>query len=269
MTIDWKLAGMPRCWSLPVRSDLSCELTSAPSTATPVTAPISRLVLLVADAAMPERSGGTAVRTEEVIGTTVIPMPRPVRASAAASGRYRGCGLRLKLVSGRRAEDQAARGDQDPEIDHALPAADQDRGGDHQHRHRQEHPGDTVTGIADHLRQVQRGKEEDREGREVGAERDDIGGGSFRARRRSHAVQPGRLRGSTILDAVGKFRQSAFADGYLREHVSVLYRLGDQSERRCGGIARMGAENAVDQRNRRAEWPQGDEPSADPGPFAL
>ncbi len=86
MTIDWKLGGMPRCLSLPVRSDLSCALTSAPRTATPVTAPISRLVL-VADAAMPERSGGTTVRTDDVMGTTVMPMPSPVRASAAASGR--------------------------------------------------------------------------------------------------------------------------------------------------------------------------------------
>ena len=62
----------------------SCEYTSEPSTATPVTAPISRLVLL-ADAAMPERSGGTADSTEEVIGTTVVPMPMPASASATVS----------------------------------------------------------------------------------------------------------------------------------------------------------------------------------------
>ena len=49
-----------------------------------MTAPISRLVLL-ADAAMPDRSGGTADSTEEVIGTTVIPMPRPASASVTVS----------------------------------------------------------------------------------------------------------------------------------------------------------------------------------------
>ena len=86
MTIDWKLAGMPRCFSLLVRLDRSCALTSAPRIATPITAPISRLVL-VAEAAMPDRAGGTADRAAEVIGTTVAPMPRPVSARAAASGR--------------------------------------------------------------------------------------------------------------------------------------------------------------------------------------
>jgi len=55
------------------------------SIATAVTAPISRLVL-VADAAMPERSAGTAESTEEVTGTTVVPMPMPARESATISG---------------------------------------------------------------------------------------------------------------------------------------------------------------------------------------
>ena len=53
--------------------------------ATPVTAPISRLVL-VAEAAMPERSGGTADSTAEVIGTTVVPMPMPASPSAVIRG---------------------------------------------------------------------------------------------------------------------------------------------------------------------------------------
>ena len=45
-----------------VREALSCENTSAPRIATPVTAPISRLVL-VAEAAIPERSGTTTLST--------------------------------------------------------------------------------------------------------------------------------------------------------------------------------------------------------------
>src|SRR5215469_16118823 len=69
----------------------------APSIATPMTAPTSRLVF-VADAAMPERSGGTTASTDEVMGTTQEPMPMPVRASADASGRYDGLGLITALV---------------------------------------------------------------------------------------------------------------------------------------------------------------------------
>ena len=61
-------------------------MTRAPSTATPVTAPTSRLVL-VNEAAMPERSGGTADSAEDVMGTTVAPIPIPVSARAASSGR--------------------------------------------------------------------------------------------------------------------------------------------------------------------------------------
>src|ERR1700722_4599397 len=84
ITMDWKFAGMPRCLSWAIRLELSRELTSAPSTATPVTAPISRLVL-VAEAAIPDRSGGTADSADDVIGTTVAPMPIPVSPSAEAS----------------------------------------------------------------------------------------------------------------------------------------------------------------------------------------
>src|SRR6202042_324458 len=100
MTIDWKLAGMPRCFSLLVRLDRNCALTSAPRTATPITAPISRLVL-VAEAAMPDRAGGTADSASEGIGTTVAPIPRRVSARPAASGRYAGCGFRVRVVSSR------------------------------------------------------------------------------------------------------------------------------------------------------------------------
>ena len=67
-----------------VRLALTWEKTSAPRTATPVTAPISRLVL-AAEAAMPDRSGGTASSTAEVTGTTVMPMPMPASARARAS----------------------------------------------------------------------------------------------------------------------------------------------------------------------------------------
>ena len=56
-----------------------------------MTAPISRLVL-VADAAMPDRSAGTADSTEDVIGTTVVPVTSsvlnavpPERSGMAAS----------------------------------------------------------------------------------------------------------------------------------------------------------------------------------------
>src|SRR5690348_14393452 len=62
--------------------------------------PTSRLVLVV-DAAMPERSGGTAASTEDVIGTTQVPIPIPVSARAAASHRYGGLGLSTALVHNR------------------------------------------------------------------------------------------------------------------------------------------------------------------------
>ena len=66
--------------------DRSSALTTAPRMAMPVTAPNSRLVF-VADAAMPDRSAGTAPSTDEVTGTTQVPMPAPATPSAAASGR--------------------------------------------------------------------------------------------------------------------------------------------------------------------------------------
>ena len=115
-TMDWKLGGIPRRFSLLI-DQRSCALTSAPSTATPATAPISRLVL-AADAAMPERSGGTAPSTDEVIGTTVQPMPAPVRASAPASGTNDGCGLSTALVS----SSPAAKAKQPALIDQRSPA---------------------------------------------------------------------------------------------------------------------------------------------------
>ncbi len=60
-----------------------------PSTATPMTAPTSRLVL-VAEAAIPDRSGGTADSAAEVIGTTVL--PTPAEHTSATIGGPAGCG---------------------------------------------------------------------------------------------------------------------------------------------------------------------------------
>src|SRR5258708_29350536 len=98
MAIAWKVAGICRPFMLAVRLDRSWAFTSAPRIATPVTAPISRLVF-VADAAMPERSGGTALSAEEVTGTTVVPTPTPTRTRARASGAYEGFGLSVTVVS--------------------------------------------------------------------------------------------------------------------------------------------------------------------------
>jgi hypothetical protein len=77
--------GMPRWFICPTRLLRSWELTSEPSTATPVAAPTTRLVF-AAEAAMPDRSAGTADMTAEVIGTTVVPIPMPARPSVAMSG---------------------------------------------------------------------------------------------------------------------------------------------------------------------------------------
>ena len=54
--------------------------------ATPNTAPISLLVL-VAEAAIPERSGGTTVRGTEVTGTSSMPMPIPAMREHPAERR--------------------------------------------------------------------------------------------------------------------------------------------------------------------------------------
>ena len=89
MTWPWKLAGMPRWFSCVMRLACSCEYTSEPRIATPVTAPISRLVL-VAEAAMPDRSAGTAVSTDEVTGTTVVPMPMLARRARRPAARRTG-----------------------------------------------------------------------------------------------------------------------------------------------------------------------------------
>src|SRR5215469_5687613 len=80
------LCGKPSWCNLAMMFAESLADTSAPSTATPATAPTSRLVLVV-DAAMPDRSAGTADSAEDVAGTTVPPIPMPVSDKAAASAR--------------------------------------------------------------------------------------------------------------------------------------------------------------------------------------
>src|SRR5260370_5146705 len=78
--------------------DRNSALTTAPRMAMPVTAPNSRLVF-VADAAIPDRSAGTAPSTEEVTGTAQVPMPTPANPTAAASGREAGVGVVTTVVS--------------------------------------------------------------------------------------------------------------------------------------------------------------------------
>ena len=79
--------------------ELSWEKTRAPRIEAPATAPISRLVL-AAEAAMPDRSGGTASSTAAVTGTTVMPMPTPASARASDSGEVVG------VLGDQRARDQ-------------------------------------------------------------------------------------------------------------------------------------------------------------------
>ena len=74
MTVFWNDFGIPIKLSWRMRLEISWPLTSEPRTATPITEPSSRLVV-VADAAMPERSGGTTARATEVTGTTAMPNP--------------------------------------------------------------------------------------------------------------------------------------------------------------------------------------------------
>src|SRR6202453_1852634 len=84
ITVCWKALGTPRWFIWLISRLLSWELTSEPSSATPVAAPITRLVLAM-DAAMPERSAGTADMTAEVIGTTVVAITE--RESTALDSR--------------------------------------------------------------------------------------------------------------------------------------------------------------------------------------
>ncbi len=116
ITIGWMLFGRPSAFRLATSAVCSLPITMAPRIATPITAPTSRLVFVV-DAAMPERSAGITASTEDVIGTTQAPMPMPVSASAAASGRYGGCGLITALVQSR----PPAKAAQPPTIDQRMP----------------------------------------------------------------------------------------------------------------------------------------------------
>ena len=177
ITIAWKVSGMCRCVQLAVRLDRSCAFTSAPRIATPVTAPISRLVF-VADAAMPERSGGTADSADGG--------DRHHRRADADAGqgqrrgqrqRTTGCGLSVSVVS----SSPALNSRQPTKIDQRGPAVAVQRPASTEARIistviGRKTSGDLVAGVADHLLQVQRGEEEHRERREVGAERDHVRG---------------------------------------------------------------------------------------------
>ena len=86
--IAWKSAGIPSPFSWEVRLLFNWAFVSAPSTATPNTAPSSRLVL-VTDAAMPDRSAGTVDSTAVVTGTRTIPKPAPAMTRTTARvGRF-------------------------------------------------------------------------------------------------------------------------------------------------------------------------------------
>src|SRR5215467_8068318 len=100
ITMGWMYLGRWSWVRLATSAVFSFPITMAPRIATPATAPTSRLAF-VAAAAMPERSGGTTASTDEVIGTTQEPIPMPVTARAAASGRYDGFGLITALVHSR------------------------------------------------------------------------------------------------------------------------------------------------------------------------
>ena len=69
---------MPSGFSRAVRLAVSWPFTMAPSTATPNTAPSSRLVF-AADAAMPDRSGSTELIAALTTGTSAMPKPAPAR----------------------------------------------------------------------------------------------------------------------------------------------------------------------------------------------
>ena len=79
--------------------------------------------MLAADAAIPERSGGTADSAEAVTGTTVAPIPMPVRASAAASWANPGSGLMATAVS----RSPALKTTHPAKTVHRAPAADVQR----------------------------------------------------------------------------------------------------------------------------------------------
>src|SRR3974377_2160663 len=103
----------------------------------PGTAPNSRLVF-VADAAIPDRSAGTAPSTDEVTGTTQVPMPAPASPSAAARGREAGGGLGAypPFVKQQPGANNRAAGTQQPAgAGHRCPSARQQRSQDHHHGH--------------------------------------------------------------------------------------------------------------------------------------
>ena len=119
-----------------------------------------------------------------------------MRASAAASARYRGCGLSAALVASSRPGHQAPGHDGDPQPGDG-PSPRQQRGADHQDHHGQEDHGDLVTGVPGDFIEVQGGEEEDREGGEIAAERDHVRDGELRHPQEAQVEQ--RMSGPVLL----------------------------------------------------------------------
>ena len=98
ITSDWNDLGMPIAVSRWTRLVVSWPFTTDPRTATPATAPSSRLVFVI-DAAMPECSAGTIERAADVTGTIAIPIPAPATSSVPASGQKPDVGPMTALVA--------------------------------------------------------------------------------------------------------------------------------------------------------------------------
>src|SRR5487761_1254368 len=146
----WKLGGMPSDLSSAASWPVSLESTTAPSTATPITAPSWRLVF-VADAAMPERSGWT---TGPAAGDRQGP-PEGAEARMRPERRTRG----EDAAGG----EQAAEDHGGPRADASHPRTGQGRAEDERHRHGEEVDRGLVGRLCRHHLHVEGGEEEDGE----------------------------------------------------------------------------------------------------------
>ena len=175
MTRDWKLGGMPMARRRSASWPVSWPLTIAPSTATPNTAPSSRLVL-VAEAAMPDRSGGI---TDDRGGGG-----RHEGGAEADPGQGHGPGqgenpdrgpisARVRTMPAAPTRHPTAFGHPGTPPCHDRPG--QRRGCHQGDRHGQEVGGGLEGRHSDHDLQVQGGEEEEGEGAEVGREHDHRG----------------------------------------------------------------------------------------------
>ena len=171
-TSDRKIDGTPRSPSLLLSSPTSRWLTTAPRIATARTPPSWRLVLMV-DAAIPDRSAGTIESTAAVTATSASPSPNPTTASAAASGPTETSGASSALTpsmpppASRHPPHMGRRG---PRV--RGPHAGDTPGDHHRDRHGDELERDLPPReVRDDL-QVERGEEEDGEQAEARHERD-------------------------------------------------------------------------------------------------